>query len=143
MIPFSIFVFWYQDIYRNATEEFQNLYAAIGVGIIGIILHSLKYLENLKITKQAQIIIDSLELLLLVIAPTIASFTILRKQFPDVAPILIIFGLALGVWYLFTLYRTTRKENLVDGRAAYILSNYLYWSFVGILVFGWALPIIF
>jgi len=144
IIPFSIFVFWYQDVYRNAAEEYQNLYAAIGAGIVGIILHSLKYFESLKLTKQVQLTIDSIELLLLVISPTTASFTILRKQFPgDIAPILIIFGFMLGIWYVITLYRTTRKENLVVGRAAFVLSNYLYWSFVAILVFGAALPIIF
>ena len=144
MIPFSIFIFWYQDTYRNATEEFQNLYFAIGAGVAGTILHFLKNIEKLKIKKPTKMTIDSLELLLLVFTPTTTSFTILKKQFPgDVYPILIVLGLVLSFWYVIILIRTRRTDNKIDGKPSFVLSSLLYWSFIGLIVFGAVLPIIF
>ena len=88
--------------------------------------------------------IDSLELLLLVIAPTVTSFSVLKKIFPnDIYPILIVFGGMLTLWYFATLIRTSRDKDIVDGRPAFVLAHLLYWSFIAILVFGALLSIIF
>ena len=137
MIPFSIFIFWYQDTYRNATIEFQNLYFAIVAGIAGILLHFLKNHESVKNKKPNLMTVESLELLLLVITPTATSFSILKTQFPEtIIPILVVFGLAISSWYFITLFRVTRKEDETDGKPIFFLSTYLFISFISIILLG-------
>ena len=144
MIPFSLFILWYQDTYRNTTEDFQNLYFAIGAGITGTILHFLKNHKEVKLKKPAQIMIDSLQFLLLVITPTTASFTILKQQFPnDVYPLLILLGIVLSLWYFITLWITNKQENKIDGKATSVLTHFLYWSFIGMIVLGSAMSIMY
>ena len=144
MIPFTVFILWYQDTYRNATEDFQNLYFAIGAGVAASILHFVKNHESIKNKKSNQMTIDSLELLLIVMTPTTVSFTILKKAFPqDIYPLLIIFGVVITLWYFATMIRSSRKQDKIDGNPIFFLSNFLYWSFISILVLGAALSIAF
>ena len=144
MIPFSFFILWYQDTYRNATEDFQNLYFAIGAGAAGTILHFLKNHDSIKTKKPTQMMVDSFEFLLLVITPTIASFTILKTYFPkDVYPLLIVLGIVLSLWYFITIIRTSRIDDKPSGHPTFVLTNFFYWSFIGMLVFGATLSIMF
>lgn len=125
MIPLSVGITWYTDFYRNSTEEFQGLYFSIGASIIGIFLHFFK--KHPKIEKKHEINIDAYELLLLMVAPMFVGLNIIKKEIPTEPFALIIPIIAtFFIWYIVTVYRTSRPDDIKEGKSTFQTANLFF-----------------
>ena len=130
-IAFALFANLFTNAYRAASENVQDVYFAIGLSFGGIFFHFSK--NHPKATKRTKMTAESIELLMLVMTPTVVSFRILRDIFPNNAYAIIIpTVLALSSWYIVTLIRTSRIGDVVNGKNAYSMTMLFYW---GIMVF--------
>lgn len=131
MAVLTIFVLWYSNMYREASEEFQDLYFAIGTALAGLLFYLLR--DNPKFQNQ-KLIMGSSELLMLIMSPTFAAFKILREAFPS-NPYAIIIPtiIALSSWYFVTIFRTSKVESK-DEKGTFSLTMLVYWGFVLALI---------
>lgn len=130
---FALFAKLYTNAYVAAPEKLQDLYFAVFLSAAGILFHFLK--NHPKATKPSKMTMESIELLMLIMAPIVVSFRILKDIFPN-NPWTIIIPTILGLssWYVVTLVRTSRKGDETDGKFAYSLTTYLYWAVMVSLV---------
>jgi hypothetical protein len=120
IIAFTLFSKYYTDTFRVTREKYQDLYFAIGLSFAGISFHFLK--NHPIVTKRTKMTMESLELLMLIMTPTVVSYKILKEIFPNnIYAIIIPTMIALGSWYTVTVIRTSRIGDEIDGKDAYSL----------------------
>lgn len=138
LIGFYFFAQFYIENFRAASKELQNLYYAIGTASAGIFIHFFKKHPRVKAIKPLEMLLESLQLLMLVASPTIVSYEIFKKSFLNyLDPIILVSIIAFSSWYFVTLYRVTRPEDRNIGTLTLTISSILYAGllfFIGILV---------
>ena len=117
MIIFSKF---YIDINMNSTQEIRDLIYAISADVTALAIHFLKEWRFVKNNESVYVMFSSLELLVLIMAPILGTFQIIRHDYPQLVVILS----AIGVfsWWIITVYRTTSQH----GKATFELASIMY-----------------
>ena len=134
----SIFILNYvttlsRESYASASESEQLLFGAIFTAVISLLLHFIK--EYHKIEKRHKMMFESMEVLLMMITPVLVSFKLINEIFGQkVLPIVIPVIAVLFLWYIVMLFITTSPKNVIDGKAAFVITNFLYWGFLIMLI---------
>ena len=143
-IAMMFFAVFYTQAAQTATPEMRYLYFAIVVSISGIILHFIKKIPSIRKNKALEMWFDCVELLALVASPIAISFQVLTIWYPNNTDYKIL--LATGtmfLWFLVTMWRTSREENKEEGKATEALSSLLYGFILFVIGIGVYFAIIF
>lgn len=128
---------WYIDLNINATIEFRYLIFAIFSGSIALFLHLFKDFHLVKKKKSFLLMIDSLELLLLIMTPILSVFQIYLKEYPD--QMLVLLSIGIFSWWMAVILRT----NNDSGKQAFASSAQLYAMLLAIMaIAAWMLALV-
>lgn len=127
IIGMYFFSQWYIDINRNASEDIRYLTYAIVSGILALSLHFFKDIRSVKNNESILKIVDSLELLLLIMTPILSIFQVHMKNYPDA--MLVLLGVGIFAWWMTIVIRT----NNDSGKVAFTLSAQLYAGLMAIV----------
>lgn len=129
VIVLSLFGKVYSDMYRASSEDYQNLYLAIGLSFAGIAIHFLKNYRDTK--KPIKMWLESLELLMLIMTPVAVSYKILKDTYPhNIWAIIIPTILVLGSWYVVSSIRSNRIGEEIDGKPTFSFAIFFFFAIV-------------
>ena len=127
----------YIEFSKNATEDLRYLLTAIVTGSIAVALHLGKDYSRIKNNESSQLMINSFELLLLVVTPIFSIFQIFLKDYPNEMLILLA-GVTMGWWFV-VLYKTNKDS----GKHAFVTSAQIYGGLVTVIALvSWILAVV-